>query len=582
MNDIEAKNEIERLTSLINECNLKYFGKGDSSLSDYEYDCLLDELIKLEEKYPQFKLKNSPTSTLGDINVNGFVKVNHKVPMLSLKKTYSYEEINTFLDNIEKNNSNITYVCELKLDGVSIDANYINGTLKSLSTRGDGNVGDDITFNKTYIKNLPQNINPKYKNIHLRGEVLMKFDDFNEANKVIKENKLGELLSNPRNAVSGTLKLLNKENKFNDRNLTVFFYNIIFEDEQNNNVKNQVDVLNEITNLNAPICKFFKYCKNRNDIFDYISYYEQEKNKLEFPIDGIVIKINELEYFNKLGNTSKNPRGAIAFKYKPNAIPTKLINVEFNVGRTGIITPVANFEPINLGGTIVKRATLHNENEINKLGLREGDMILVKKSGEIIPKIIGVDITKRNIDNKRIEFIKKCQSCGCDIIKKNDLSYCINKKCKGRITEALIHFVSKKALDIKSVGKKVIKFLVDIEYLKNIADIYKLKYRDIVRLRGFDVTSAKNLIEEINNSKKKPFYRFIYGLGIEGVGEVVAKNISETLRNIENIKNCNLENLTKIPLVGQEVANNVVEYFKNKENIELIDQLKESGVQMSI
>lgn len=578
MNEQEAKVEIEKLTNKLNECNVMYFGKGNSFLSDYEYDCLLDELIKLEEKYPQFKLDNSPTDVSGDININGFDKINHKIPMLSLKKTYSYEEINTFLDNIDKTYKDVTYVCELKLDGISIDANYINGTLKSLSTRGNGDIGDDITSNKGYIKNLPSNINCKHKNIHLRGEVLMRFEDFIKANNFIKKNN-GELLSNPRNTVSGTLKSLKKENNFNERNLTVFFYNIIFEDEQNT-LKSQIDVLNTINSFNAPICNSFKYCKNREDIFGYIDYYKNKKDNLDFPIDGIVIKVNELEYLNKLGNTSKNPRGAIAFKYKPNAIPTKLINVEFSVGRTGIITPVANFEPIKLNGTIVKRATLHNENEVNKLGLREGDTILVKKSGEIIPKIIGVDITKRNIDNKKIEFIKRCQLCGSDIIKKNDLSYCQNKECKGRIIESLTHFVSKNALDIKSVGKKIIKFLVDINLLKNISDIYKLKYRDIVRLPGFSIISAKKIIEEINNSKNKPFYRFIYGLGIEGVGEVVAKNLSESFKNIENLEKSDIEDLTKIPLVGQDVAKNIIEYFKNKENIELIDKMKELGVQM--
>lgn len=580
MDDNDAKAEIKRLTDKLNECNVRYFGSEGSLLSDYEYDCLLDELVKLEEKYPQYKLDNSPTEVLGDINIKGFNKITHKVPMLSLKKTYSFDDLNAFLDNVEKNNDNITYVCELKLDGISIDANYIDGTLKTISTRGDGNQGDDITTNKIYIKNLPLHIDCKSKNIHLRGEVIMKFEDFNNANKSIKDKNTRELLSNPRNTVSGTLKTLKKKDS-DERSLTVFFYNIICEDNQYTDIKTQVDVLNTLDRFNAPICKLFKYCKTRNDIFDYINYYEKEKDNLDFPIDGIVIKINELEYSNKLGNTSKNPRGAIAFKYKPNATPSKLINVEFNVGRTGIITPVANFEPINLNGTIVKRATLHNENEINRLGLREGDTVLVKKSGEIIPKIIGIDITKRNINNKKIEFIKECQFCKSTIIKKNDLYYCPNKECKGRIIESITHFVSKKALDIKSIGRKVINFLVDIKLLNNITDIYKLKYRDLVRLPRFDVLSAQKTIEEINNSKKQPFYKLIYGLGIEGVGEVVAKNISETFKNIENLENCKIENLVEIPLVGQEVAKNITEYFQNEENIKLIDDLKIFGLNMN-
>jgi len=576
----DVKKEIEKLKKKIEECNVNYFENSQSLISDYEYDCLLEELSKLEEEYPQFKSEDSPTNILGEKNNNGFEKIVHKTPMLSLKKTYSFEDIEAFFKTLEIIKEQITYVCELKLDGVSIDAHYIDGILTDLSTRGDGKIGDNVIKNKDFITNLQSKIDNKFKDVHFRGEVLMKFKDFEDYNNEVKKNNVkngkDNILANPRNATSGTLKTINNDEISKNRKLTVFFYNIIFEnnDDNKNTINSQLDNLKIIEELKLPYCEKYKYCKDKNEVFEYINYVENIKNTLEFPIDGVVIKVNELKYYEQLGCTNKNPRWAIAYKYKPEAISTRLLNIEFTVGRSGIITPIANFEPIKLAGTIVKRATLHNESVINRLGLRENDKVLVKKSGEIIPKIIGVDIVGRDFESKKIEFIKNCPICNSELIKKGDLYYCNNIECQGRVIESLSHFVSKNALNIKSIGQKAIKLFVERGLVKNIADIYTIKYRDLVRLPGFSVLSAQNTISEINESKKQPLHKFLFGLGIDGVGEVVSVNIMNKFKTFENLINSNINDFNDIRLVGSEIAKNIVEYFKNEQNIKIITKLQ--------
>ena len=581
MSEDDVKKEIERLRKDIEECNKNYFDNSQSLISDYEYDCLLEELSKLEEEYPQFKTEDSPTNILGEKNNNGFEKIVHKTPMLSLKKTYSFEDIEAFFKTLEIIKEPITYVCELKLDGVSIDAHYIDGILTDLSTRGDGKIGDNVIKNKDFITNLPTKIDNKFKDVHFRGEVLMKFKDFEDYNNEVKKNNVknskDNILANPRNATSGTLKTLNNDEISKNRKLTVFFYNIIFEnnDDNKNTINSQLENLKIIGELKLPYCEKYKYCKDKNEVFEYINYVENIKNSLEFPIDGVVIKVNELKYYEQLGCTNKNPRWAIAYKYKPEAISTKLLNIEFTVGRSGIITPIANFEPIKLAGTIVKRATLHNESVINRLGLRENDKVLVKKSGEIIPKIIGVDIVGRDFESKKIEFIKNCPICNSELIKKGDLYYCNNIECQGRIIESLSHFVSKNALNIKSIGQKAIKLFVERGLVKNIADIYTIKYRDLVRLPGFSVLSAQNTISEINESKKQPLHKFLFGLGIDGVGEVVSVNIMNKFETFENLINSNINDFNDIRLVGTEIAKNIIEYFKNEQNLKIFNKLQQ-------
>ena len=470
--------------------------------------------------------------------------------MLSLKKTYSFDEINKFFTDVEKViNEKITYICELKLDGISINVRYENGILKSISTRGDGSTGDDITCNSFLFKNIPQKINTEIEGFDIRGEALMTFNDFETLNEELK-NIGKDVLANPRNATSGALKTINFDKNEPPRNLTAYFYNLIPAKQLN--LATQKDILEKLKGMGFHICEFYKFCENKNDVFDFINYWEKKKKDLKFPIDGIVIKVNELKYYGELGVTNKNPRYAIAYKYKPEATSTKLISVEFQIGRSGLITPVANFEPIELSGTIVQRATLHNENEMKKLGLKYGDKVLVKKSGEIIPKIIGIDIIGRDIEAKNIEFIKECPSCGSKLQKINDLHYCLNNSCQAKLIELLTHFVSKN-------------------------DIFKLKYRDIARLQGFNNLSTKKMFDELEKSKNTPFDKILFGLGIPHVGEVVAKNITKYFKNIEAIKNASIEELQNVDLVGEEVAKSIFLFFKNENNLQIIENLKTFG-----
>lgn len=577
MDNDEIKKTIEDLTHKINKYNNSYFNESNSTLSDYEYDCLLDELTKLEEKYPEYKLQTSPSNNNGEIHSNKFKKVEHKIPMLSLKKTYSFEEIDTFLKSINKNFDDVSYVCELKLDGLSIDAHYINNQLVTISTRGNGYIGDDVTHNQSYIKNIPKKINSTFDNIHLRGEVIMTLSDFKIANNSISHQKKDELLSNPRNTASGTLKLVKDTPIKQNRHLTSYFYSIIFENESENHIASQLNTLQTLENLNVPVNNTYKLCKNIDDIIDYINFYKKEKDNLDIPIDGIVIKINEFKYYDILGYTNKHPKWAIAYKYKPKAESTKLVNIEYTVGRTGLITPVANFEPVKIGGTVIKKATLHNILEITRLGIRENDNILIKKSGEIIPKIIGVDITKRNLNNKKIEEIKTCPSCNCTLIQKNNLLYCPNRNCKDRIIESIKHFVSKEAMDIKCIGDKIINEFYKRGIIKSITDIYKIKFRDIVRLPGFSTLSTKKLIDEINNSKSQPLYKFIYGIGIDGVGLSAAKKLVDEFKTIDNIATASIDEIIKVNLIGKEIASNIKSFFQEEENIKLIKEFKKLG-----
>ena len=572
---VNIKKRIRELVDMIKKYDEAYFNNSISLISDYEYDCLVEELEQLEKKYPEFKVNKTPTEFIGENVTNGFKKVSHTPPMLSLKKTYSFDEINKFFTDVEKViNEKITYICELKLDGISINVHYENGILKSISTRGDGSTGDDITCNSFLFKNIPQKITTEIEGFDIRGEALMTFNDFETLNEELK-NIGKDVLANPRNATSGTLKTLKFDKNDPPRNLTAYFYNLI--PAKQFNLVTQKDILEKLKGMGFPICEFYKFCENKNDVFDFINYWEKKKKDLKFPIDGIVIKVNELKYYEQLGVTNKNPRYAIAYKYKPEATSTKLISVEFQIGRSGLITPVANFEPIELSGTIVQRATLHNENEMKKLDLKYGDKVLVKKSGEIIPKIIGIDIIGRDIEAKNIEFIKECPSCGSRLQKINDLHYCLNNSCQAKLIELLTHFVSKNALNIKTIGPKTIKLLVSQGLIKTQSDIFKLKYRDIARLQGFNNLSTKKMFDELEKSKNTPFDKILFGLGIPHVGEVVAKNITKYFKNIEAIKNASIEELQNVDLVGEEVAKSIFLFFKNENNLQIIENLKTFG-----
>ena len=570
--DIEHK--IKTLEDKIRYYDKKYFEESKSLISDYAYDCLVQELNDLYDKYPQYKPSLSQTDIVGTDLTDGFPKVTHDIPMLSLKKTYSHEEVEKFFNDTEKLiGHNVSYICELKLDGISVDIKFKNGRVNIISTRGNGVIGDDITCNKDLFINLPENIEIS-ADVEVRGEALMTFEDFNTLNELLKKSRQ-EVLANPRNATAGALKSLPKERSI-QRRITLFLYNIC-----NTDISTQEEVLQKLQQLRLPVCDGFRLCKTKEDVFEYIEYWETHRKDLPFPTDGIVIKVNELEYYSLLGATNKNPRWAIAYKYKPSAVSTKLINVEYQVGRSGIITPVAIFEHVELAGTTVSRATLNNEKAMIDMDLRYGDRVLVKKSGEIIPQIIGVDINGRNIDAQNIEFIKQCPSCGDTLQKINDLSYCLNNSCPAKVIEAITHFVSKEALNIKSLGQKTIALLVSRGLVKAPIDIFFLKYRDVYRLPGFNDRSTQKLFDECQKAKTTPFTNVLFALGIPHVGLAIARNIVNKFENIDNIISAKPEELIQTPLVGQEVANSIEMFFKNDDNLNVIKQLKQLGFNMS-
>ncbi|MDR2401979.1 MAG: NAD-dependent DNA ligase LigA [Cytophagales bacterium] len=564
MNKADAEKEIVNIKKKILEHEKLYFENKETEDSDYQYDCLFKRLNELEILFPELKTTNSPTQYIKTNLTLGFQKYKYDIPMLSLKKTYSLDELNDFFDHIENNFGKVSFCCEPKFDGVSVNLHYKNGSLESISTRGNGHTGDNITRNKNIISNCQEKITNK-ETIDVRGEALMFFEKFNEN---------ADSWSNPRNATSGLLRTL-KQNT-NEKLISLHVYDLL-----PHNFPSQDSMLKTLQNLGFQIPNY-KFCKTREEIFDYIKNFEQERKKLPFPTDGVVIKLNELNFYDQLGTTNKSPRWAIAFKYKPDSISTKLKSIHYQVGRTGVITPVANFEPVFISGSTVKCASLYNPQEIKRLNLCENDFVLIEKSGEIIPKIIGIDITRRDVKAKPINFISHCPSCQAEVILKNDLCYCTNKNCPEKILNIISHFVSKKAMNINSLGTKTIKLLIENNLIKNFTDLYELTFEKIISLPGFDNVSTNKLIDGIKLSSRRSFEHVLFAIGIGGVGEVVAKNIVQKCKNIETLLALSLDDLIKIPLVGDEIAVNIKNFFAQKENLEMIKRLRGGGLKFEV
>lgn len=573
LSEDEIKAEMLRLEKEIAFYDKLYFSQSISLISDYDYDKLVLRLEELERKYPQFKSRLSPTNSIGEKTTEGFEKVHYKIPMLSLKKTYSIEEVLKFCCDAKKY-GDITFFCELKLDGISINVNYKFGELTTISTRGDGNVGDDITCNKDLFVNIPKYIQQlkSFPNVDLRGEALMTFEHFNQLNDELVSLGL-KPMANPRNTVSGSLKTLCIDQTIPRRNITALFYDL-YCDGRKELFKTRVEMEKCFENLNIPFDSHEKLCEGEEDVVEFIKSIEIKKNDFLYPIDGVVIKINELCVYDKFGYTNKSPRWAIAFKYRPEAVKSQLLNVEYQVGRGGCITPIAVFRPVKLAGTIVKRASLYNEQNMISLSLRENDILIIQKSGEIIPRVVGVDSSNSSHDGKKIEFIKQCPSCGELLVNKNGMCFCVNKDCKAKNIAKITYFVSRDAMNIKTLGEKLITILVNSGLVSNVADLYSLKFRDVARLPGMNVVSTQKLFDEIEKSKSVHFNRFLYALGIDGVGQAVADNIAKLYDNISQLQNAKKEDLITIQLVGDEIVNNIFSFFKTKENNVLIESLK--------
>ena len=571
---------IEELRNKLHHHNYLYYIKDAPEISDIEFDKILNELVSLENKYPQYFDANSPSQRVGSSLSNSFKTFNHKYRMYSLENSYSREDLVKWNERIEKNlgKNNLSYSCELKLDGVSISLSYEKGLLKKALTRGDGIQGDDVTENIKTINSIPLKLNRAIDyDFTIRGEVIIEKKDFAEMNKIRERNGDTKYM-NPRNTASGSIKLINSL-EVKKRPLKCYFFQIISE---NYNILNQTEALNLVEDLGFKTLKTNRFCKNINDVFDYINFWDKRKNDLNFEIDGIVIKVNNLGYQKDLGYTSKFPRWAIAYKFATERAETKLIDVEYQVGRTGVVTPVAVLEPVLINGTKVKRASLHNKDQIEKLNLHQNEYVFVEKGGEIIPKIVGINKEKRSSDAKPVMF---SEICPCPIqsnlvkIAGEAQHYCVNhKKCPPQILGRFKHFISRKAMNIDGFGIETIERLIKINELKNFSDIYALSKQKLISIDRMAEKSAQNLLTAIKNSISQPFHKVLFSLGIRHVGETVALNLVNNFKTIENLMNADFDQIISVNEIGDKIAESLIEYFDDVENREEIQQLKYLGL----
>lgn len=584
-----ARKKITNLREEIEYHNKLYYDDNENIISDYDYDLKMNELISLEKEFPEFLISTSPSLKVGGKITKDFKTFKHNTPMLSLSNTYSNSDLDDFDKRIKKllKTDDIEYVCELKYDGVALSILYEKNKLKRAITRGDGKYGDDISNNALTIKTLPIKLNSeKTLDIEVRGEAFISKSNFKFLNKE-KEKNNEQLFSNPRNTASGSLKLQDSS-EVAKRKINCFIYSLNSEID---GINTQEDGLNYIKKIGFNVPKTYEKCRNIDEVKLYIKKWEEKRNLLDVETDGIVIKINNLEYQEILGNTSKSPRWAIAYKYKAESKITRVKEILFQVGRTGAVTPVAILEPVQIGGSIVKRASLHNHNEIKRLDVRINDYVNIEKGGEIIPKITSVLKDKRGIDSKKFLFTKNCPSCGSELIIENNqaVSYCKNDVlCKPQIYGRIEHFISKNAIDIEHIGPETIKGLVDKEIIKNVSDLYKIKFEDIINLefklneegkvRSLKEKSCNNIIESIEISKNKPFSNLLFALGIRYVGKTTAEKLTNHFNNIDNLINANFDEIISVEEVGDKIAESILKFFSNNENIELVNNLKRSGL----
>jgi len=578
----QAKHRIEQLSKELDEHNYHYYVESLPTISDFEFDKLLEELIQLEKEHPEFLKADSPSQRVGGQVTKEFKSVKHKYPMLSLGNTYSADELKDFDERVRKGLSDAyEYVCELKFDGVAIGLTYKNGQLVQAVTRGDGEQGDDVTTNVKTIKSIPLKLRGhKYPaEFEIRGEIILPRKEFNAINK--EREEIGEPpLANPRNAASGTLKMQDSS-VVAGRNLDCFLYAILGYDE----IQSHYETLKESKTWGFKVSDSMIKCKDIEAVLEYINHWDKQRHKLDFDIDGVVIKVNSYEQQRILGFTAKSPRWAISYKFKAEQVSTILEKITYQVGRTGSITPVANLKPVPLAGTIVKRASLHNADIIEKLDVREGDTVYVEKGGEIIPKIIAVDLTKRPALSHKTEYITHCPECNALLVRKEDEAnhFCPNENgCPPQIKGKMEHFVSRKAMNIDSLGGETISQLYDAGLIKSIADIYDLKKEDLLPLERMAEKSANNLIQGIEDSKNVPFDRLVYALGIRHVGETTAKKLAYYFKNIDGLLKADVEQLLEVGDIGEVIARSIVEHFRDEKNLKIIEHLRKKGLKFEL
>ncbi len=579
----ESLIKIKELRQELEEHNYNYYVLNQPVISDYDFDMKLKELEKLEAEFPEFADPNSPTQRVGSDSGSDFEQVEHKYAMLSLSNAYSEGEIADFDNRIKKIiNTGFEYVCELKFDGSSISLTYEKGRLVRAVTRGDGVKGDDVTRNVRTIKSIPLQLrgNDYPDEFEIRGEIVMPFSVFNELNAELE--KAGEpLLANPRNTAAGTLKMKNSK-IVASRKLDAYFYYIPGKDLP---FDGHYESLQKAKEWGFKISEATEICKNLDEVFAFLKKWDAERHHFPVATDGVVIKVNSKKLQDNLGFTAKSPRWAIAYKFKAENVATQLLDVVYQVGRTGAVTPVAILELVQIAGTVVKRASLHNADIIGNLDLHLGDMVFVEKGGEIIPKITGVDTTKRHPMFQPVKFIENCPECGTPLIRTEGEAahFCPNEDgCPPQIKGKMEHFVSRKAMDIDGLGEETIELLYNQGLAKNITELYDLKKEQLANLERMGEKSAQRILDGLEASKKVPFERVLFALGIRFVGETVAKTLAKKLHNIENIQSAKKEELTEIDEIGERIAESVVGWFSKEEHILRIQKLKEIGLQFEI
>ena len=593
----EIKSHIDKLTDELNHHTYIYYQESRAEITDFEFDQLLKELEKLEAEYPQYQREDSPTHRVGGTITKSFNTVHHKYPMLSLGNTYSKEDLAEFDKRVEKGlgTSEYEYICELKFDGVAISLTYENGLLKQAVTRGDGVKGDEVTTNAKTIKTIPLKLKGDYPaSFEVRGEVFMPKEVFKHLNE--ERQKQGEpLLANPRNTASGTLKMQDSA-VVAKRKLDCFLYSLLGE---NLEPQTHEAALQLLETLGFNVSPTYKKCQTIDEVFDYINYWDQKRHELPLETDGIVIKVNSSDQQKELGFTAKSPRWAISYKYKAEAAQTRLRNITYQVGRTGAITPVAELEPVLLAGTTVKRASLHNANEIERLDIRVGDLVFVEKGGEIIPKITKVNLEKRSSDSTPTQYITDCPECGTELIRKEGEAnhYCPNQDaCPPQVQGRMEHFISRNAMDIANLGPNTIKGLFDKHLIKGIADLYELNFENLnglkfevvdlvtgdVKSRSIKDKTAQNIVESLEKSKVTPFESVLFGLGIRYVGKTVAEKLAEHFKNIDALMSATYEEILEVHEIGERIAESVIDFFGIEDNRQLVERLKSSGLQMEI
>ena len=573
---MSAQKRIEELINLINYHNEKYYNQDSPEIEDFEYDNLMKELIKLEEENPELKRNDSPSNRVGGKPLDKFEQVVHKIPMLSLSNAYSWEDLKDFDSRVrEAAGSDVEYVVEFKIDGLSVGLNYNNGIFESGATRGNGIVGENITKNLMTIKNIPLNIDEKGE-LTVRGEVYISKKDFEEINK-IQEEQDQPLYANPRNLAAGSLRQLDSKLTAK-RPLDIFIFNL--EDINSKQFKTHSESLEYLKQLGFHVSPEFKVFKTMDEIIEHIKYWTEHREDLGFGIDGMVIKVNNLAQREQMGYTAKSPRWAIAYKFPAERKETKLLDIVVEVGRTGTITPTAVLEPIRLAGTTVSRATLHNEDYINEKDIKINDTVLVQKAGDIIPQVVEVIKEKRTGEEIEFKMPEECPVCGEPTVRLEGEAAvkCINISCPAQIRRGIIHFASREAMDIDGLGESIITLLLKQDLIKDISDLYYLKKEQISVLERMGDKSATNLINAINKSKENDLWRFINGLGIKLIGTKAAKILASEFKDLDKLMNATEQELINLEEFGQTMADSVVEFFKEEKNISVIEKLKEAGV----